>query len=132
MRTALTVLLVLCICFLIVEFMHQEQNYKLQQEQNWIAKLTTQQQQSIYQTTTRQKISITRMGGAIEVRYLGGQDKGFIGDFRITIDNETKYYKNPGPYNPIAMIEHWEHTCVDVEAMDKAVQTYRPIGSACV
>ena len=111
----------------LIEFSTQYNNAQHQNDPAWYAK-----NQSLYQTTDQAKIQITRMGGAIEVRYLGGQDHGFIGDFRITIDNKTTYYKNPGAHNPVALIDHWKYTCVEVEAMDKAVQIYRPIGSACL
>ena len=129
-KTSIGLILFILFIFLAGEFYTQYNNALHQNDNVWY--ITHGQTPSLYQTTDKAKISITRVGSAIEVRYLGGQDHGFIGDFRITVDNETTYYKNPGQHNPVAMIDHWKFTCVDVEAMDKAVQTYRPVGSACL
>lgn len=68
----------------------------------------------------------------IKIKYDGGIDDAFVGNFSVTIGNETDYRENLG----VGMIFYNEfnptNTCVDVKAYDKAVRIYRPIGYRCL
>ena len=77
-------------------------------------------------------ISRTTGGQSIAVTYLGGIDNGFVGDFNITVNNESASYPNEGAGDLIAVLHYSNYTCVDVTAMDLAIQIYRPIGSRCL
>jgi hypothetical protein len=77
-------------------------------------------------------ISRSTDDNSILITYLGGIDTGFVGNFNVTMDNKTAPYPNDGPGNFIAIIFHPNYTCVNVDAMDLAIQTYRPIGSRCL
>jgi len=76
-------------------------------------------------TVTRENESV------ILVTWMGGTDSTFVGNFTITIDNETKYYPHPYLYAAIARYYHPNVTCVNVDAYDLAIQQYRPVGYNC-
>lgn len=77
------------------------------------------------------QVSIIRDGSYIRVIWEGGTDDPFVGNFTVTIDSETGYYPKPDLYQPVALIYHPDYACVDVQAYDKAIRIYRPIGYNC-
>jgi hypothetical protein len=79
------------------------------------------------------QVSIIRNDGYIDIRYLGGIDTAFVGNFTVTVNNVTTHYEKPDAGQLVAHIQAQpELTCVNVSAFDKAVQSYRPIGWGCV
>ena len=77
------------------------------------------------------QVGIVRVGDDIYIQWKGGTDDAFVGDFLVTIDNETSQYKKPELYGIVAKVNRPEYTCVNVSAMDKAVRIYKPIGNNC-
>ena len=77
------------------------------------------------------QVTIIRHYQNIEVKWDGGTDSAFVGNFSVTMDNVTTYYKKPDVFQNIAVLYHPEQVCVDVKALDLSVRTYRPIGYNC-
>ena len=70
----------------------------------------------------------------IHIKYMGGIDDGFVGDFKVTVNGlASGNYPKPEAYDDVTTIESPKGsiTCINVSAIDKAVQTYRPIGYNC-
>lgn len=73
----------------------------------------------------------------IHIKYLGGIDDAFVGDFRVIYKfshiTNTGDYPKPSLYGDVAVLEFpkGSNVCVSVFANDKAVKTYRPIGYNC-
>lgn len=75
----------------------------------------------------------------IHVKYIGGIDDGFVGDFRIVLTDGvgnvafSRDYPKPQVYYDVAVFDIPPGTlaCVNASAIDKATRTYRPIGYNC-
>jgi hypothetical protein len=80
----------------------------------------------------------------IHVKYIGGTDDGFVGNFRIVVSNGigtggardiafTRDYPKPEVYSDVAVFDvpPGDIACVNVSAIDLAVHAYRPIGYNC-
>lgn len=78
----------------------------------------------------------------IHIKYLGGTDDGFVGDFLViaTAEGSGNFlfsgdYAKPEAYSDVAVLDvprDFNHlVCVNVSAIDLAVHTYRPIGYNC-
>jgi hypothetical protein len=82
------------------------------------------------------QVTITREGfktdDQISIKYDGGIDDAFVGNFSVTIDNVTTYYTKPETGRNFYNGYHPNFTCVDVKAIDRAVRIYRPIGYLCL
>lgn len=91
-------------------------------------------------TTHPPQVGITRVNDDIKLTYLGGIDDGFVGDFRVKYSDAngkgnttTTAFKKPSFVNVVFGTLHSPNiTCVDVDAFDKAVQSFRPIGHNCL
>lgn len=79
------------------------------------------------------QVDIIRNGSQVDVIYEGGIDNGFVGDFRISDGAMWHYFKKP-EYAPgyVGSVKAANDTCIKVEAIDLAVQSYRAIGKACI
>ena len=77
------------------------------------------------------QVLIARDGKNIGIRYMGGIDTAFVGDFQVTVNGVTKTYPKPSVYEMVAIVPAPDVTCVNVSAFDKAVRVYRPIGWNC-
>ena len=71
-------------------------------------------------------VSITRTGDQVTVRYMGGIDTAFVGDFKIVHDGNYTIFKNPGEKNIVGIVTSKD--CIKVYAIDKATLYWRPIG----
>ena len=75
----------------------------------------------------------------VHVKYLGGTDDAFVGNFTVNwtdmgsnITSTGFYQKPPVYYDVVQVLVSKENiTCVDAKAWDKAVRVYRPIGYNC-
>lgn len=86
-------------------------------------------------TTHPPQVNIFRVGDTVDVIWMGGIDDVFVGNFSVTIDNktdQTTYFPKPLLFQKVVSIKNNDTICVDVKAIDRAVQTYRPIGYACL
>ena len=71
-------------------------------------------------------VNITRYGDQVTVRYMGGIDTAFVGDFKIVHDGNSSLFKNPGEKNIVGTVT--SKSCIKVYAIDKATLYWRPIG----
>ena len=79
------------------------------------------------------RVDIYRQGDSVVVVWLGGIDNGFVGNFTISINNESMgVFDKPAVNARIAAFIEPEEASVSVMAWDKAIQVYRPIGNRTV
>ena len=71
-------------------------------------------------------VDIQRSGYNVSVRYLGGIDTAFVGDFRIYHDDTFTQFRNPGDHGFVGNVT--SKSCVRVYAIDRATLYWRPIG----